>query len=111
MRYATLYNKKLGECTYQELMRHFKKKVFYGFMEGGVHGMTRACRDAVENFIAHFEQKGTLKKDAVSDGDYEEYVEELAERIVDGFITQGSACIEERLSLTFTALAQHKKFK
>lgn len=110
MRYVSLYGKTLGECTYQELMAFFKQHIFYQFMDGGVHGMRTGCRNAVENMIGHFEQRKVIKRDAIQQEDYDRYVNDLTQRVVDGFITSGSQCIEGCLINTFTALAQHKMF-
>lgn len=109
MRFSSIYGKKLGDLTYQEMMQFFRQHLFFKFMDNGRLGIEVGCTDAVDNFIGHFEQKGVLKPIAIGIDVKNEFVRDLTLRIVDGLITNGTGSFEAIMTGTWTAIAQYKE--
>ena len=108
MRFTSIYGKPLSELTYQEMMTFFKQHIFFKFMDKGRSGIENACREAVENFIGHFEQKGVIPQATVTLDEKDELTRDLVLRIVDGFIASGTTSFEATLTGTWVAIAQYK---
>jgi len=109
MRFSSIYGKKLGDLTYQEMMQFFREHLFFKFMDNGRRGLGIACGEVVENFIGHFEQKGVLKPYTIGLDAKAAIVNDLTQRIVNGLITRGTGCFEEIMTGTWTAIAQYKE--
>lgn len=111
MRFSSIYGKKLGELTYQEMMSFFMDHIFFKFMDNGRRGIETGATEAVENFIGHFEQKGVLKPIAIGIDVKNEFARDLTKRMVESFITGGTSNWMAALTGTWTAIAQYKEPK
>jgi hypothetical protein len=109
MRFSSIYGKKLGDLTYQEMMQFFMEHLFFKFMDHGRQGIANGANEAVANFIGHFEQKGVLTPITIGIDAKNELARDLTLRLVNSFITGGTSNWEAALTGTWVAIAQYKE--
>lgn len=110
MIYSSINGVKLGELSYEEMMRFSKELIFFKFMDNGRSGIESACREVIGIFIGHFEKKGFPVGD-MRRCEQEEAANDLISRIINSFITRGTSEFEGILNGAWTNIAQYKPAK